>query len=175
MIRSLLLLPLLLLAACAGSHDDAPTPEEASLTSVGDMAPELSVATVTGRIFDLSEQRGKVVLVSFWATWCPPCRQELPALRDQVQARWGGRDDFVLVSVAREETPEVVDEFLAQHDYPWTFATDPDRSNYARFAEAHIPRNYVIDREGRIVLQSVGFEAKEFDHMLDVIENLLER
>lgn len=164
------LLLLVVLASCAGSQGDAPSPEAATLTKVGDPAPELRVTTLDGATFDLAEQRGKVVLLSFWATWCPPCRQELPALRDQVHARWGDRDDFELVSVSREEDPETVTRFLAQADYRWTFAVDPDRSNYARYAEAHIPRTYVVGRDGRIVLQSVGFEAKEFAHLVATVE-----
>ena len=168
-----LLFPLLLLAACAGSHGNVPSVEDATLTAVGDPAPSLAVTTMAGDVFDLAAQRGKVVLISFWATWCPPCREEMPHLRDQVWQRWGDRDDFVLISVAREEAPDVVGPFLEKFDFGWTFATDPARENYARFAEAHIPRNYVVGRDGRIVFQSVGYEEDEFAAMVSAVEGAL--
>ncbi|MEZ4388950.1 MAG: TlpA disulfide reductase family protein [Candidatus Krumholzibacteriia bacterium] len=169
----LLLLLALALAGCAGSHGKVPSVEDATLTAVGDPAPSLTVTTMAGEVFDLAAQRGKVVLISFWATWCPPCREEMPHLRDEVWRRWQDRDDFVLISVAREETPEVVAPFLAKFDFDWTFATDPTRENYARFAEAHIPRNYVIGRDGRIVFQSVGYTAEEFAAMVGAVEGAL--
>lgn len=167
------LLSVALLGACAGTSKQTPSPADATLTRVGDAAPALSVATLTGDTFDLTDQRGKVVVLSWWATWCPPCRQEMPALRDQVWNRWGDRDDFVLISVAREETADVVAPFLAEHDFAWTFATDPDRRNYARFAEAHIPRNYVIGRDGVIRFQSVGYTDHEFAEMVRAVEAAL--
>lgn len=174
-----LLLPVSILViavavGCAGTRADAPSPEEATLTTVGQVAPSLTVTTMDGETFDLAAQRGRVVLLNFWATWCPPCRQELPAVRDEIWARHHARDDFVLISVSREEAPEVVSRFLADRDFGWMFATDPDRTNYARFADAHIPRNYVIDRRGRIAYQSVGFEPAEFAALVGTVDDLLD-
>lgn len=168
-----LLLILTLLGACAGTRQPTPSPADATLTRVGDPAPPLVVTTMDGDVFDLADQRGKVVVLNWWATWCPPCRQEMPELRDQVWRRWADRDDFVLISVAREETPEVVAPFLADHDFAWTFATDPDRRNYARFAEAHIPRLHVVGRDGVILYQSVGYTAEEFAEMVQAVEAAL--
>lgn len=169
-----LLLALVLFGACAGTRQPTPSPADATLTRVGDAAPALEVTTLAGESFSLADQRGRVVVLSWWATWCPPCRQEMPELRDQVWRRWGERDDFVLISVAREETADVVAPFLAEQDFAWTFATDPDRRNYARFAEAHIPRNYVIGRDGVIGFQSVGYTAEEFAAMVKAVEAALE-
>jgi len=168
-----LLLSLALLGACASTRQPTPSPADATLTRVGDAAPALTVTTLAGDAFDLADQRGKVVVLNWWATWCPPCRQEMPELRDQVWSRWGGRDDFVLISVAREEAADVVASFLTQHDFAWTFATDPDRRNYARYAEAHIPRNYVIGRDGVIDFQSVGYTDEEFAAMVQAVEAAL--
>ncbi|MBD3221904.1 redoxin domain-containing protein [bacterium] len=176
--RHLLLASLLIalagLLACAGTASRAPSPEEATLTAVGDPAPAVDVTTMDGDRFDLADQRGKIVLLNFWATWCPPCRQELPEVRDRIWDRFGARDDFALISVAREEDAGTVGRFLAEHDYGWTFATDPERANYARYAEAHIPRNYVIGRDGTILYQSVGFEPEDFGAMVELLAAQLE-
>jgi peroxiredoxin len=167
------LLCLLLLASCAGRQGVEVSPEEATLTRVGQTAPGVQVTTLSGAPFDLAAQRGKVVLVNFWATWCPPCREEFPHLRDEVFARFGARDDFVLISIAREETPEKIAPFVAEHGYGWTFAADPDRTVFAGFAEAYIPRNYVIGRDGVIVYQGQGYADEEFAAMVDVIDQVL--
>lgn len=173
-LAGLVSLLIILAAGCAGSRQDAPSPADATLTAVGDPAPPLEVDSLAGVAVDLAALRGKVVLLNWWATWCPPCRQEMPHLRDRIWQRWGGRDDFVLLSVAREETPDVVAGYLADQNLGWTFATDPDRHNYARYAEAHIPRSYVIDRDGRIRFQSVGFTEEDFAAMVASLEALLD-
>jgi len=151
----------------------APDPAATTLTAVGQPAPPVRVATLGGNRFDLADQRGKVVLVNFWATWCPPCRQEMPHLQERVWQRFGDRRDFVLVSIAREETAEVIAPFVAEHGYGWVFAPDPDRSVYAGFAGAYIPRNYVVGRDGTILYQSQGFEEAEFATMVEVIAGAL--
>jgi thiol-disulfide isomerase/thioredoxin len=152
---------------------DAPTPQSATRTEVGQPAPPVAVTTLQQERFELAAQRGRVVLLNFWATWCPPCRQEMPALQAQVWERFGAREDFRLVSIAREETAAEIRPFVAEHGYGWTFAPDPERTVYARYAGAFIPRNYVIGRDGAILFQGHGHEPEEFARMVEVIAGAL--
>jgi len=168
-----LILALVLMTACSRKKDE-PTPEETTLTEVGQMAPDITVSTLDGEAFSLSANRGKVVLVNWFATWCPPCIEEMPHLQAEVWERFGG-EDFAMVSIAREETLQVVQPFVAKHGVTWPFALDPDRQAYAAYAEAFIPRNYVIDRDGKIIFQSQGFEKAEFGAMIDLIARELEK
>jgi len=173
MYRIFLLLSLMLLVAgCAGTSS-GPSPEEATLTEVGQMAPDFSVATMDGETFTLGEQKGKVVLINWFATWCPPCQEEMPHLQKEVWDVFQGHDDFVMVSVAREETAQEVGPFLTKYAVTWPFLLDTDRTAYANYAEAFIPRNHVIDRQGRIIFQSNGFEMPEFREMIAIIEGEL--
>lgn len=158
---------LICIGACSKKKDE-PTPEETNLVAVGQMAPDFAVSTLDGGAFSLSVNRGKVVLVNWFATWCGPCIQEMPHLQKEVWERFKG-EDFAMVSIAREETLQVVKPFVEKHVVTWPVALDPKRKAYAAYAEAFIPRNYVIDRGGKIIYQSQGFEEKEFAEMVAII------
>jgi thiol-disulfide isomerase/thioredoxin len=166
-------LSLVLIAACSQKEKAEPTPEETTLTEVGQLAPDFRVETLDGGSFSLSAHRGRVVLVNWFATWCGPCKEEMPYLQNEVWERFRGAD-FAMVSVAREETLQVVQPFVAKFQVTWPFALDPERKAYAQYADAFIPRNYIIDREGKILFQSQGFERPEFDQMIAIIAKELE-
>ena len=169
MTRLLILLLLVPSLALAGDEPPSTTPEQATLIHVGDEAPTFTVEMVGGEVFDLAEQRGKVVLVNFWATWCPPCVAEMPHLRDEVLPMVG--DDFVMICVSREETNEKISNFARKHrvaDLP--MGGDVDRSIYKQYADHTIPRNFVVDREGKVIFQSIGFEKPDFAKMIETIQ-----
>ena len=170
------LLPVCLLLLCAAcsppaARDEA-TPESTSLTRVGQAAPDFELATLDGGSFRLADQRGKVVLVNFFATWCPPCRQEMPFLEQEVWRRFGP-EGLVLLSISRGETAAEVDSFGVANGLTFPLAVDPDRGVFGLFAEAFIPRNYVIGPQGSILFQSQGFERPDFDAMIGVIAGAL--
>ncbi len=73
---------------------------------------------------------------------------------------------IISISIAREETLQIVRPFVLKHELTWPFALDPQREAYARYADAFIPRNQVIDRSGIIIFQSQGFEKEEFAAMI---------
>ena len=172
MVRFLILLLVLPAIAIAGDEPPQTTPEQATLIHVGDAAPNFALEMVGGGTFDLAAQRGKVVLVNFWATWCPPCVAEMPHLRDEVLPLVG--DDFVMICVSREETNEKISKFARKHrvaDLP--MGGDTDRSIYKQYADHTIPRNFVVDRDGQVIFQSIGFEEPDFKAMIATIEGAI--
>ena len=122
---------------------------------------------------DLAELKGKVVLLNFWATWCPPCRQELARVQSDVIDRFAGRD-FVFLPISRGETHQTVAAFREKTGYTFPMGLDPSQTVYDRYASNYIPRNFLIDRNGKVVLASVGYDPEEFDEMIKTIEKTLE-
>ncbi len=172
-----LLAVLCLLVGCPKDETKAPedtqTPEETVLVVAGDPAPGFELVTLAGETFSLEAQRGKVVLVNFFATWCPPCREELPYLENEVWRRFDP-EKFALIVVGREEDDEVIGSFVEKNGYSLPFAGDPDKVAYDQYASRFIPRNFVIGPDGTILFQSQGFERGDFDRMIAVIEQAVD-
>lgn len=166
----------LLVGGCAktksGHQDPAAAVQAATLTHVGDTAPDFTVTRLDGSTFTLSDLRGKVVLVNWWATWCPPCVEEMPLLQSLVWDRFQDAD-FAMVAVSRAETSDVVEPWIAEKGFTFPVAIDPDRTSYAKYASAYIPRSYVIGPDGRILFQSQGYEEAEFATMIETIATAL--
>lgn len=165
---------IVLLPSCGNrsAKGGASQSDSTTLVKVGDPAPDFSVALFDGSHLTLSELRGKVVLLNFWATWCPPCRKELKRVQHDVIDRFAGRD-FVFLPVSRGEERSAVETFRRKTGYTFAMGLDPDQQVYDLYAENYIPRNFLIDRDGRIVALSVGYEEQEFDALLAKIEEAL--
>jgi peroxiredoxin len=152
-----------------GTPEEDLTPQETVLVDVGDTAPGFELVTLGGEVFNLEAQRGKVVLVNFFATWCPPCREELPHLEKEIWKRFDP-ERFSLIVVGREENDDVIAPFVEKNGYTLPFAGDPDKTAYDKYASRFIPRNFVIGPDGTVLFQSQGFERADFDRMIEVIE-----
>lgn len=168
-----LLLGAVVVLGCGGAPADAPpSPEETTRVVAGDPAPPIDAELLDGTTFRLADHRGEVVVVSFFATWCPPCREELPHVETELWRRFRDRG-LRVVAVAREETSEVVQPFVEEHGFTFPVAVDPDRTNYARYADAYIPRLVVVGRDGVILHHASGFEAEEFEAVVSLVEAAL--
>jgi peroxiredoxin len=100
----------------------------------------------------LSSLRGKVVLVNFWATWCPPCRKEMPALNDLYNHFKS--QGLVILSISDEDSAKVA-PFIAQSSYHPTVLLDPGSTVHQQFHVEGIPKSFVFDRAGRLVSQTI--------------------
>jgi len=157
----------------AGPKDPTPpSPEETTRVHAGDIAPEIEAELLDGSVFRLADHRGEVVVISFFATWCPPCREELPHVEAELWQRYR-EAGLAVVAIAREEPADVVRPFVEERGFTFPVAVDPDRTNYARYADAYIPRLVVVDRDGTILHHASGFEADEFAELVALVGTAL--
>ena len=160
-------------AAAEQPADEAAEAAAATLAGEGAEAPDFTVEMIDGSKVALSELRGKVVLLNFWATWCPPCRQELTRVQKDIIDRFAGKE-FVFLPVSRGEKRETVEAFREKTGYTFPMGLDSARTVYDRYASNYIPRNFLIDKEGKVVLATVGYDEEEFDALIRTIEKTLE-
>ena len=149
--------------------------EHQYLVKVGDMAPDFTLKYTDGTEFTLSQQRGKVVMLQFTASWCGICRGEMPHIESRIWQPHKDDADFVLVGVDREETREVVEEYTAKLGTTYPMLLDENGDAFASYAlrKSGITRNVLIDRDGRIVKLTRRFVEPEFNDLVATIDSLL--
>jgi peroxiredoxin len=125
-----------------------------------------------GEKITLSQLKGKVVLINFWATWCPPCRQELTHVQKEIIDHFKGQD-FVFLPISRGEKKSVVEAFREKTGYTFPMGLDPTQEIFKKYASNYIPRNFVVGKDGKVIYVSVGFEPAEFANMIKAIEAAL--
>jgi peroxiredoxin len=162
------------LLAVATSLRAADDVAASTLTRIGQTAPDFTATSLAGESFSLSKLRGRVVVLSLFATWCPPCKQELPRVEKELWQALRGRG-LVVLALAREENAAVVAPFAKKMGLTFPLLPDPDRSIYARYASGYIPRTYLIAPDGTIAFQAVGYTPQEFDQLVAKATALLAR
>ncbi|MCF8335571.1 MAG: TlpA family protein disulfide reductase [Bacteroidales bacterium] len=183
----LLLLPAVLISCKQNNKDEKQTQnserskkevqadiKESTHVKKGQEVPDFTFTTTEGEEYSIQDLQEKVVLLNFFATWCPTCMKEMPALQEQIWEKYRDNKDFFLVSIGREQNMNKMKEFKKEKGYDFNFAPDTGRVIYGKFAEKYIPRNVVINEEGTIVYQNTGYKEEEFLQMMNIIEKELE-
>jgi len=121
------------------------------------VADDFALPTPDGSSFRLSEQRGKVVLVNFWATWCPPCLEEMPAM----ERLWRRHKDagFVLVAVSLDTDGKKVPPFVNARKFSFPVALDPKMAVAEKYGVRALPSSFVLDRDGTVTGIALGPRA----------------
>jgi peroxiredoxin len=144
-----LLLLILILSACGG--EDSP---QSSGINVGSAAVDFQLEALDGTPVSLSDYRGQVVLVNLWATWCPPCRAEIPDIEEAYRARQD--DGFVVLGVSVEQAHASVAPFVRAMEMTYPVLLDEAGQVYRTYRAPGLPMSLLLDEEGVIRVRHVG-------------------
>lgn len=144
-----------------------------AVAKVGDQCPSFTVQMLDGEVISIDSLRGKTVLINFWATWCPPCNEEMTRVEKDIVERFAG-EEFVFLPISRGEKPEVVSAWRTKKGYTFDTGLDIDTEIFPLFAETGIPRNYLIGPDDTIVYYEVGYEPELFDELVKKIDETIQ-
>jgi len=135
--------------------------------------PPLTLVDIEGKQHRLADYRSKVVLVSFWASWCPPCVREMPSM-NRLQKHLGS-DRFRILGVNIGEQKADIETFLKSNKLDFTVLLDPDRKAYDAWKVYVVPSNFIVDGNGEVHLGSVGGIAWDSPDVIQALEKLIKQ
>jgi DsbE subfamily thiol:disulfide oxidoreductase len=135
-------------------------------------APSFVLPDLGGKVVRMEDLRGKVVLLNLWATWCPPCVEEMPTL-EALAKRMNGRD-FVLLAVSEDEQPKLVAPWIEQRGFTFPVLLDERGQVGADLGITGYPETFVVDRQGRIVHHHVGYRDWSEPRVVRALETLMD-
>lgn len=142
-----------------------------SAPALGESVPNFTLRDETGKVVALSQFRGQIVVLNFWATWCPPCIDEMPSLNEFAE-RYQGKG-IQVVGVSVDENAEAYQEFLASNQIKFVTLRDPAHNTSDLYGTFRFPESYIIGREGRLVRKVIGAidwaSPKEFQYFDDLL------
>ena len=140
---------------------------------VGQPAPDVTLSDLAGHTVRLANLKGKVVFLNVWATWCEPCREEMPAMQALYQRMHG--PDFEMLAVSADEGGKrVVEEFVRDMQLTFPVLLDPEGQVAARYRVTGFPETFIIDRNGRVVAHEIGPRAWSSSESREALQRLIE-
>ena len=139
--------------------------------SVGDTAPDFTLKGINGNTSSLADYKGKVVMVEFWATWCPPCKELTPIL-EKIHKKYKDKGFIILALVSEDEGEAAIRSFIKEYGitYPVLLA---DQETMRHYGISSIPVTFIINKEGRVVSMHMGNTQGIMQELTSEIERLL--
>jgi cytochrome c biogenesis protein CcmG, thiol:disulfide interchange protein DsbE len=146
-------------------------PLHETIVQVGDRAPDFSIKADNGRTYTQANFGGRLLILNFWATWCPPCREELPSL-DALQRALGSRG-LVVLAVSVDKDDKVYRDFLAANKVAITTARDPSQDINREYGTVQFPESYIIDQNGKVVEKIISSTNWMDERMISHVQSML--
>lgn len=174
--KKIILMTLLAFVCQISLYSQSKEPENRGYSvNVGDEAPNFTIKYLDGTTRQLSDLRGKVVMLQFTAGWCKVCRKEMPHIEAEIWQAHKDNPNFALVAVDLKEPKEKIEKFIADMQVTYPLTLDEDGAIFSLYTEkgAGVTRNIIIDPEGKIVFLTRLFDKDEFEQMKETINELL--
>ncbi|MDQ6700309.1 MAG: TlpA family protein disulfide reductase [Acidobacteriota bacterium] len=142
-----------------------------NLINVGDTAPDFSIVADNGQTISAGNFGGKVLVLNFWATWCPPCIQELPSL-NAFSRRFAGQG-VVVLGVSVDKDQKAYRDFLTRAKVSFLTARDPEQNINRDYGTLQFPETYIIDRNGKVVQKVINATNWMDEKMVNYVQSLL--
>ncbi|MCW8858789.1 MAG: TlpA family protein disulfide reductase [Deltaproteobacteria bacterium] len=148
-----LLLTVFLLTACNNSAQEPQPVQQGGL--IGKEAPDFTLSDMQGNQVSLSQFKGKVVILNFWATWCPPCREEMPSM-EKLYRDYQAKGLVMLAVNVEENGKRAVSDFLKRTPHSFPILLDSDNLAQNTYGVFRFPESFIIDRNGVVVEKIIG-------------------
>lgn len=135
------------------------------------LAEDFSLAMPDGKTFTLSDHRGKVVFINFWATWCPPCREEMPGM-ERLWVRYREKG-LLVVAVSLDRDPLVVPPFVKERKFTFPIVLDPKTQTGHAYGVRALPASFFVDRKGYMSLLALGPRQWDGEAAFSIVEGLV--
>ena len=141
--------------------------QEPKVAKVGEPAPDFTLVDLNGSSWTLSDLAGQVVFVNFWATWCPPCREEMPSMQQLYNVM--PKDKFVMLAVLNKDDPLLADKFAETLGISMPILNDRDNIAGKKYGLTGLPETYIVDKQGVLREKFIGpkqWDTPKIRHML---------
>ena len=138
---------------------------------IGQEAPAFTLEDLDGNSVSLQDYKGKVLLINFWATWCPPCKDEIPSL-NQLHKKYSGKD-FAVIGISTDDKKKAIVKFIKKHKVDFIIPHDKDGKIMREYKVFSLPTSFLIDKQGNIVEKFLGPHDWVEKDFLKKIDNLM--
>jgi cytochrome c biogenesis protein CcmG/thiol:disulfide interchange protein DsbE len=142
-----------------------------NVVKVGDTAPEFSIKADNGKTLTATDFGGKLLILNFWATWCPPCVHEVPSL-NRLQTALASKG-LVVLGVSEDKDPKAYQEFLDRFRVHYMTSRDPSQDTKLKYGTIQIPESYIIDTRGKVVEKIVSETDWSSERMVEHVQSML--
>jgi peroxiredoxin len=151
---------------------DRPDPRVDGRSQGAVTAPEFGLSNLVGDYVKLSDYRGKVVFLNIWATWCPPCREEMPSMEALYRKLKGRNFEMLAVSVDRDGE-KVVRPFAKKYGLTFPVLLDPDNKTYRLYGLTGVPETFILDQNGVVIHKIIGPQNWMNKEWLDYFDRII--
>lgn len=137
----------------------------------GEAAPSFSIQTDSGNVITPTSFGGKLLLLNFWATWCPPCVDETPSL-NALQRRFQNQG-LVVLGISIDEKPDLYRQFLSKYQVSFQTVRDPSKKISVDYGTFKYPETYLIDSSGKVIRKVIGKEDWADERVISYVQSLL--